>query len=703
MDKETLGDFRIISQIGKGPLGDLYLGEHKFMKKRYAIKVLPSELVSNEDFLERFEKKIGHVCQLEHLNLAKVHTVSSQDGVYYLVTDYIADPYGESTNLSSYLSSLNKRLSEDEVYSILRQVAYALDYIHSVRMDEKSMSHGGLKLNNILVGKFKDDVPHIYLTDVGLSSVIGAGAVLTKTLAVVAAALEVSPGVNGLEGKKRFASQSTDASKLTKLHRSFLQNYAFLAPEQKLGANGSDGPKSDVYAFGILSYFLLMGYLPEGYFKMPSTQGHDYKRDWDLLVQATLRQNPADRPDSLTALLKQIEQKELSDVEPQIKRIASEEFEAPIKKEPLQKLPPKPILEEPKVQSKQPTPPYYANDSVLSSLEQQLTQTGSVTRVNPIAKPQVKKVESIPQREEQVVSATATLTKEQQEQEQEEKQVLIKPSELKKLEYEEDPGAIFKAPKVVESYKPQKKEIRDVEPIMTDMLVCDGGEYMRGSNIGARDEKPRHKIVIESFAIDIHPVTNEQFVRFLDVMGSEKNGDNNDMILLKESRIKRVGGKLIIESGYTKHPVVGVSWYGACAYAKWIGKRLPTEAEWEIAASLGKEDNVYPCGREIERSGANFFSSDTTPVMSYPPNESGLYDMAGNVYEWCEDWYGYNYYETSIHEPNSPTGPVQGVYRVLRGGCWKSLVEDMRCSHRHRNNPGTMNRTYGFRLAADVQ
>ncbi len=213
---------------------------------------------------------------------------------------------------------------------------------------------------------------------------------------------------------------------------------------------------------------------------------------------------------------------------------------------------------------------------------------------------------------------------------------------------------------------------------------------------------PRHSVHLNSYAIDIHPVTNEQFVRFLEVMGGEKDHNKNDIIRLRESRIKRSGGKLLVESGYTKHPVVGVTWYGAVAYAKWVGKRLPTEAEWEVAANGGLEDCIFPTGKNIERSQANFFSSDTTAVMSYAPNNYGIYDLAGNVYEWCQDWYDYHYYDHSLQEPDDPKGPAQGVYRILRGGCWKSLKEDLRCAHRHRNNPGTVNGTYGFRCAADV-
>lgn len=278
---------------------------------------------------------------------------------------------------------------------------------------------------------------------------------------------------------------------------------------------------------------------------------------------------------------------------------------------------------------------------------------------------------------------------------------ILKPQEIARPEYEADPGAVFQREMQVSHYTPSQVEEQEIEPLLTEMVVIPGGSYMRGSHEGARDEMPRHKVGLPSFALDIHPVTNEQFVRFLQVMGGEKDRNNNDIIRLRDARIKRSGGKLTIESGYAKHPVVGVTWYGAVAYAKWIGKRLPSEAEWEAGATAGREV-MYPAGAEMERSQANFFSSDTTSVMSYPPNPFGLYDMAGNVYEWCRDWYAYNYYDTSALEPDHPQGPPQGVYRVLRGGCWKSLKEDLRCSHRHRNNPGAVNGTYGFRCAADV-
>jgi len=280
---------------------------------------------------------------------------------------------------------------------------------------------------------------------------------------------------------------------------------------------------------------------------------------------------------------------------------------------------------------------------------------------------------------------------------------VLNPQEIKRPEFDPDPGAIFSSEPHIVRYQPSSSiEEKTIEPLLTEMVVIQGGTFMRGSKSGGRDEMPRHAVNLSSFAIDVHPVTNEQFVRFLEALGGEKDHQNNDIIRLRESRIKRSGGKLMIESGYNKHPVVGITWYGAAAYARWVGKRLPSEAEWEIASLGGHEDYIYPTGKNIERTQANFFSADTTPVMSYPSNDYGIYDMSGNVYEWCQDWYDYHYYDVAMQEPTQPKGPPQGVYRVLRGGCWKGLKEDLRCAHRHRNNPGTVNGTYGFRCCAEV-
>lgn len=279
---------------------------------------------------------------------------------------------------------------------------------------------------------------------------------------------------------------------------------------------------------------------------------------------------------------------------------------------------------------------------------------------------------------------------------------MITPQPIERPKFDSDPAKMFQVDSQVVPFKVKESEDRDIKPLLTDMVVIAEGIYKRGSVEGARDEQPLHDVELSSFAIDVHPVTNEQFVRFLEAMGGEKDSSNLDMIHLRDARIKKVAGKFSIESGYTRHPVVGVSWYGAVAYARWVGKRLPTEAEWEVAAAGGLQALPYPTGASISRSEANFFSSDTTAVMSYPANGYGLFDMVGNVYEWVYDWYDYNAYTAALHDPHDPKGPSQGVYRVLRGGCWKSLKEDLRFSHRHRNNPRTMNGTYGFRCAADV-
>ncbi len=626
-EARILGDYTIIKQIGQGSLGSVYLAEHRFMKKHYILKVLPEELSSDRSFIQRFEEDIASLALLDHPNIVKIHNVSYSQGQYFLVTDCVVDELGETTNLTQYLIARGKRLEEDELVRLLKQIAEALDYAHS-----KKLVHRGLKLNNILVGKSAGSQIELYLSDFGLSRIIGVGSVLTRTYKNVAEALGI-PMNTTKTGQERY-TPSLEAAKVIPLHASFLQNYAFLAPEQKrLDALKQVDAKADCYAFGILTYYLLMNEFPEGIFEMPSDR-LDFRWDWDRLIKKCLQCEPSKRPESLLEEL--------------------EEIQRPA----------------PKAYHHQPS----AEAFIVS---------------------QVKEAQQIPELQRSVHAEETVSTGGLKP--------ILRTTQLERPQTDPDPAAVFQIDTSVKSYKPEHKEVKNIQPLLTDMVVISGGSFYRGSSDGNRDEMPKHQVTLSSFAIDIHPITNEQFVRFLEVMGGEKDSNHQDIIRMRDSRIKRSGGKLSIESGYAKHPVVGVTWYGAVAYAKWIGKRLPTEAEWEISALGGKENSLYPTGEDIEKSQANFFSADTTAVMSYAPNEYGLYDVVGNVYEWCQDWYGYNYYEISIQEPENPKGPWQGVYRVLRGGCWKSLKEDLRCSRRHRNNPGTVNGTYGFRCAADVQ
>jgi len=589
---ETIGDYVIIKEIGQGSLGMVYLAEHRFLKRTYALKLLPEELASEKQFITQFQKEVSLLGALDHPHIVKMHQVSSLDNYYYLVSDCIVDKLGETTNLAQYLSAQEDFISEEELVRIAQQVASALDYAHQ---RAEPLCHRGIKLNNVLISQAKEGI-HVYLSDFGLSKIVGSSLVLSRTYKAVADFLGVQVNAHSKSGIEKYPTAPYDAGKLSKLHHSFIQNFAFLSPEQKYIGEVVDG-KSDTYAFGVLIYYIIFRRFPEGIFALPSTTPTPYKLNWDSVLKKCLQADPKKRPHSLKEVIEGL-----------------------------------------------------------------LSPTSDFNSLKP----------------------------------------LLKPQEMLRPEFEPDPGAVFHIEANVGRYLPKPKEELQIEPLLTEMMVIHGAAFSRGSNQGGRDESPRHAITLRSFALDIHPVSNEQFVRFLKDMGGEKDGNNNDIIRLRESRIKRMGGAISVESGYSKHPVVGVTWYGAVAYAKWVGKRLPLEAEWEIAASCGLEENIYPTGKNIEKTEANFFSSDTTPVMSYPPNAWGLYDMVGNVYEWCQDWYDYHYYTLSIQEPNNPKGPLQGVYRVLRGGCWKSLKEDLRCSHRHRNNPGTMNGTYGFRCAADV-
>ena len=198
-----------------------------------------------------------------------------------------------------------------------------------------------------------------------------------------------------------------------------------------------------------------------------------------------------------------------------------------------------------------------------------------------------------------------------------------------------------------------------------NMVFVEGGTFPMGSN-ESDNEKPIHQVTVKGFFIDAYAVTAEQYRAFCTATGAKMPpppdwGWNDD------------------------DPIVNVNWNEAMAYAKWVGKRLPTEAEWEYAARGGKKSIGYKYSGSNDIDEVAWYDknagSRTHPVGTKRPNELGIYDMSGNIWEWCWDWYG----PYAPAAQTDPRGPSTGSSRVLRGGSFSSPVSMYLCRIPVRN------------------
>lgn len=235
--------------------------------------------------------------------------------------------------------------------------------------------------------------------------------------------------------------------------------------------------------------------------------------------------------------------------------------------------------------------------------------------------------------------------------------------------------------------KPIEGKPRPPAPVVTgeNMVYIAGGEFFMGNpNYDAPyNETPVRTVTIHAFYMDATEVTNRQYRAFLEATGHRQPAFWSD------NRFNQ-----------PDLPVVGVTWYDADAYAKWAGKRLPTEAEWEYAVRGGLKNNLFPWGNE-EVNGKAHFGQDYrfgTPmkVASFSANNFGLYDMAGNVDEWCADYYQEDAYR--IVGTNNPTGPAQPTWgKVIRGGSYYEDYFYLRCSSRKGMSADSHSQAVGFR------
>jgi formylglycine-generating enzyme required for sulfatase activity len=238
----------------------------------------------------------------------------------------------------------------------------------------------------------------------------------------------------------------------------------------------------------------------------------------------------------------------------------------------------------------------------------------------------------------------------------------------------------------------QERPVEKAAPAETPMVEIPAGEFAMGLDgmQALEDERPMHRVWVDRFSMDLHEVATAQYAEFLAATQRPAPWQWNGLDLS--------------QSG--DRPVIGVDWPDADAYCRWKGKRLPTEAEWEKSAR-GTDGRLYPWGNHVpHKDRANFalgarfsYSQVLMPVQSYEKGKSpyGLYHMAGNVWEWVQDWYAINYYEVS--PDRNPQGPEEGQFKVLRGGSWSDLPKYLLTYGRFKLLPETRNSYTGFRCA----
>lgn len=230
-----------------------------------------------------------------------------------------------------------------------------------------------------------------------------------------------------------------------------------------------------------------------------------------------------------------------------------------------------------------------------------------------------------------------------------------------------------------------------------------------GSDLIANDEKPAHKVTLSDYSIGKYEVTYAEFLRFMHATKYITESELPDSVRIKKGYGPRtfIEPFMEVKASDSMRPVGNINWYDAQAYIKWLNEstgknyRLPTEAEWEYAAIGGPKSTptVYVGGVDLDKLSWYYDNAEHKShiVGQKMANELGIYDMSGNVREWCSDWYGEFYYASS--QEVNPKGPEIGSQRVLRGGSWVSSKDRMRITFRNFDFPYNSHNDYGFRLA----
>jgi serine/threonine protein kinase len=613
MAEERIGDYEIISSLGRGGFGSVYKAKAS-NGSMVALKVLNPQVLDNQKVVKKFFHEAMILAKLDHPNICRLIEFFPDGQNYAIVMEYV-----EGTELKELLQQQpNGLLPFDRAFKIAKQSLSAFQYAN-----ENGILHRDIKPANIMISK----EGNIKIMDFGIAKVAGA------------------------------ATHDTAASMLS-IH---------YTPPERFDPSRVVDTRSDIYSLGLVFYELFAGKRPFDVDETsqimfwhlneipepPETFVSGLPKEVSLAIEKALEKDPDDRFQDF---------KEFDDA----------------------------------LGAGTPGVDY------ASSLDD--TAASDQTIVTSLVEPTALKKKAKKKKAELPVALIAGISA----------AVIIlliggffayqmflkgpaiqgtTQQETVKIEYK---GGV-----------PNSKGYPEVinEKDNSTMIYIPAGEFTMGSD-KYTSEGPIQQISLDAYLIDKYLVTNRQFKQFVEETNYQTDAEKNHSGEVwtgrrwsnDENATWRLPDGSTPVEGREDHPVSQVSYNDAETYCKWAGKDLPAEAQWEKAAR-GPGGNTYPWGNfDPDDSMANYsdsFIEGTTPTTKYEKGQSyyGAFDMAGNLYQWCKDWY-----VTGIErKANNPTGPGEGTERVLKGGSYSESMDSLRSPNRISADPATSKAIYGFR------
>ena len=691
---QQVGQYKLLKKLGEGGMGAVYLAEDTHVQRRVAVKILAPKLARDHELLSRFRREAIATGKLNHENIVAAYTFAEDGGVFYYAMEYC-----EGEPLDKFLERVHF-LPEEEALRILVQVARGLQYAH-----EHGVIHRDIKPANVFVTK--DGVAKVL--DLGLSKQTGMG---PRSFTTMTGILVGTPH--------------------------------YMSPEQARGEKQIDG-RSDIYSLGAMFYHLVTGETP---FDAPNVAAIFFKQLTEQLpnpqdlnpelsdgaVQVITRmmaREPADRYRDCKELLRDLEL--VADGKTPGREVLDAARSSVAVRRGKQASALGPALlaakaadaRDHKADVSPAAPPVRAallkeTTGKVGRLLRQFASVVTKPRTSPLAFSIVtiiipcillvvilatnRRTEGTPSAgaaPEPQVQATKPATNTGQ--------WATSPGP--------DPSIASTAQRLLADVKlPQFPKDLTLDlggGVKMEMVLVPAGEFDMGSNEGPGEERPVHKVKISKpFYTGKYEVTVAQFRAFVDATKyqteAEKAGNKGWGWDRGWKELTGVNWKMPNFPPEGNYPVCLISWDDAQEFVKWASKQtgrkvsLPSEAQWEYACRAGTTAKFNLGDQDSDLEQAAWFRMNsgvqTNAVGQKKPNAWGLYDMHGNVWEWCADWYA-NY---SAETAADPQGPEQGQFRVQRGGSWISDPGFCRSAYRASNAPDARLDSIGFRVVGSL-